>query len=52
MTVATVPCEHDIVLDHPVEPYAQGMGENFIDGPLLGNGDLGAANTIRTDLCP
>jgi len=33
--------QHDIVFQNPVEPYAQKAGENFIDGPLMGNGDVG-----------
>ena len=33
---------HDIVFDSPGTPYNQGNGPNLIDGPLLGNGDLGA----------
>ena len=34
--------QHDVVYQSPVEPYEQGSGENFIDGPLMGNGDVGA----------
>ena len=34
--------QHDVVYQSPVEPYEQKPGENFIDGPLLGNGDVGA----------
>lgn len=33
--------QHDVIYDKPVEPYEQKKGENFIDGPLMGNGDIG-----------
>ena len=33
--------QHDVIYDKPVEPYEQKRGENFIDGPLMGNGDIG-----------
>jgi len=32
----------DIIYHSPVEPHKRKPGENFIDGPLMGNGDLGA----------
>ena len=33
--------QHDVVFKSPAEPYEQKEGENFIDGPLMGNGDVG-----------
>jgi len=34
--------QHDVIYESPVEPHERKPGENFIDGPLLGNGDTGA----------
>ena len=34
--------QHDIIFDSPGVPHNRQPGANLIDGPLMGNGDIGA----------